>query len=348
MKVLSEAGQHERPLKFILAENGAKVRSNLIDQFKKSLSKSVTVVENLGEAEDLKANLEPRRSLLQLPQDNANEETSRVFEIDQNNDLAIVQNSYSQPEKFVKSLTRVPSVGESWTLSYQNYLRNRRQWWKRLAFNPSVIQATEENARSEDVSAMIEARFGNGNSNGDNMENLGPATNLGLESIRMVADGQVRYNSKTRLFESTLDIQIGTLVMLIDSVRSRVFDDSSYRIALRDKLCPIQVGIFVDNDSNNVDLTDLGRYIQLLLEKEDVIVSSECQDLAEADLLGIPYVIHIKESSLDNGVVRIRDRETTWFEEIHVAHLAPRFATTFHDKIIPDTWTALQSSETTG
>ncbi len=37
----------------------------------------------------------------------------------------------------------------------------------------------------------------------------------------------------------------------------------------------------------------------------------------------------MSESSLDMGVVHLRDRETCWYEEVHAAHLASRLARAF-------------------
>jgi len=46
--------------------------------------------------------------------------------------------------------------------------------------------------------------------------------------------------------------------------------------------------------------------------------------LQEADLMGIPYVVMVTESSLFTGVVHLRDRESDWFEQVHAAHIIPR------------------------
>jgi hypothetical protein len=46
-------------------------------------------------------------------------------------------------------------------------------------------------------------------------------------------------------------------------------------------------------------------------------------------------------AALENGIVKIRDRETAWFEEIHAAHLTQRMVKIFQDKNVEDTWSKI-------
>jgi hypothetical protein len=46
-------------------------------------------------------------------------------------------------------------------------------------------------------------------------------------------------------------------------------------------------------------------------------------------------------AALENGIVKIRDRETAWFEEIHAAHLTQRMVKIFQNKNVEDTWTKI-------
>jgi hypothetical protein len=49
----------------------------------------------------------------------------------------------------------------------------------------------------------------------------------------------------------------------------------------------------------------------------------------------------ILTAALENGIVKIRDRETAWFEEIHAAHLTQRMVKVFQDRNVEDTWTKI-------
>lgn len=46
--------------------------------------------------------------------------------------------------------------------------------------------------------------------------------------------------------------------------------------------------------------------------------------------------------TLKNGIVDLRDRESCWFEQIHVAHLTRRFVHIYQKRDIPDTWTQIK------
>jgi len=65
------------------------------------------------------------------------------------------------------------------------------------------------------------------------------------------------------------------------------------------------------------------RYLRQLADEEGLAQVKDI-NLGEADELGVPYVVLVDEESLRSGVVRLRDRETAWFEETHVAHVIPR------------------------
>jgi glycyl-tRNA synthetase (class II) len=112
-------------------------------------------------------------------------------------------------------------------------------------------------------------------------------------------------------------------------------------------VAPYQVTLGVASNEVTSDLLDFVRYLHLLLEGENIQVwmpdqavnTEELYDVA--DQLGIPYVIVVPVTALENGVVRMRDRETAWFEEIHAAHLTQRMVKIFQGKVIEDTWSKI-------
>ena len=48
---------------------------------------------------------------------------------------------------------------------------------------------------------------------------------------------------------------------------------------------------------------------------------------------GVPFLVILNDDSLVDGVVNVRDRETTWFEQVHAAHLPQKLQQTFNSKI---------------
>ena len=166
-----------------------------------------------------------------------------------------------------------------------------------------------------------------------------------LERIQTKTDHNfVRENSNnSRVFISYLSLQAGLMAVLLDSFRIRQFSKTS-RLALNSKIAPIEVGIMISSRKNSDDekVKNLGRYIELNLTNEKINVLFG-DNLETFDDLGIPFVLMIDKNSLDNqGVIQIRDRETTWNEQIHLSHVVPRMVKIFQHKEIPDTLTSVR------
>ena len=206
---------------------------------------------------------------------------------------------------------------DSQTTIYQKLLRSRRQFWKQFMFDPGQISVHESKG---DPKALIKAKLN------DYKEDI-PAVEM--ESIQMLDKDVVL---------SRCDPSSGAVGILLDSVRIRQFLKTS-RLALpQPKLAPVQIGIIVAQGSseNNQDIKDLLRYVQLLLLDAGLEVMTNA-DVETLDDLGVPFTVIINEDSLANGALLIRDRETTWFEQIHLSHVVPRMVKTFQDRNVPDT-----------
>ena len=111
--------------------------------------------------------------------------------------------------------------------------------------------------------------------------------------------------------------------------------------ALHTHLVPFQVA-FITSSQTNDDLKDLRQFFHELCSEEKLRVSHEVQDFDSADKLGIPFLVILKEDTLNNGIALIRDRETCWFEEIHVANIVRRLVHIYHERETKNTWAKLQ------
>lgn len=81
-----------------------------------------------------------------------------------------------------------------------------------------------------------------------------------------------------------------------------------------------------------VDLYDLSKYISMLLEQSNITVM-QTNDLlfsqrvnlddkfAKIDAIGVPYSLVLDAESLRTGLMKLRNRDTTLFETIHICHL---------------------------
>ena len=219
---------------------------------------------------------------------------------------------------------------ESPSFQYQGYLRSRRQFWKQFMFNPGKISVKES---PEKDSAIVNMDLEEYN------EEIPP---IELERIQTQTDHFVKEKSNnSRVFISYLSSQAGLMAVLLDSFRIRQFCKTP-RLALNSKIAPIEVGIMISSSStSDQKLKDLGRYIELNLTNEKINVLFD-DNLQTFDDLGIPFVLMIDKNSFNQGVIQIRDRETTWKEQIHLAHVVPRMVKIFQHKEIPDTLTSVR------
>lgn len=81
------------------------------------------------------------------------------------------------------------------------------------------------------------------------------------------------------------------------------------------------------------DLEELAKYITMMLNKCRVsmfdlknstfsIQSDLERKFTEMDAIGIPYGLILDENSLKNGVMKLRCRDTTLCETIHISYLS--------------------------
>ena len=232
-----------------------------------------------------------------------------------------------------------------WTFAYQDLLRSRRKWWKRYFFDPSSVEVTESDARTEAPKASIAATFQG--------QNFDLSNNLILENIRMLdkheipnLDVQLSDKVETealaehfKVVETSCYISNGCVALILDSVRKRLFLDST-RIALDRTLAPFKVSAYCaetdgksssDHERNEMKL--LKSYLRQLLERENIAMYdyfnekeknkeiSQFSSLEEAgDAHGVPHQIIITPNSLKNGIVLIRDREVSKKEPFRYSH----------------------------
>lgn len=98
------------------------------------------------------------------------------------------------------------------------------------------------------------------------------------------------------------------------------------------KIAPYQCSIFAtfSDQSNQVELQDLAKYVTSLLRRSNIstlnapkcfVTSEEALNISfqEMDSIGVPYGIVLDESSLKNGLIKLRNRDTTISETIHLS-----------------------------
>lgn len=90
--------------------------------------------------------------------------------------------------------------------------------------------------------------------------------------------------------------------------------------------------VYVSDESIAADLNDLAKYIQMLLNRSKIttfdLVNHSFNNKSvldskfnETDAIGIPYGLILDEISLQNGFMKLRSRDTTLSETIHISQL---------------------------
>ena len=309
---------------FQSSSNGLELHKNLISKFLKDSSAS-RFVDSLDSLKGSLVKAADNQSFISTPVQAAHFQ----FNACPASGISVIDD---QPT--VKTLTVLKDTGSSkkWTFAYQDLLRHRRTWWKQLFFDPAGVNVIERDARSETPSAKIEATFGS--------QDFGLPNNAELESLRMLDQHEVREFSgqdHIKIVMTETHMVSGTLALMLDSVRYRLYASKSAppRIALLKDLVPFHLAFCTVG--SDPDLADFIQYLSTLMFKEgvkvwDLEIGDYFNEYDACDGLGVPFLVIVTPQSLKDGVVNIRDRETTWFEQIHAADLAKRFVRCFQDR----------------
>lgn len=215
-------------------------------------------------------------------------------------------------------------VTEKQSLEYFHRIqRQRKIWWMRYAANPGRIQITEVKKYENDG-------FGQGVS----LLAYYPFGNLAIEHVDMIATTdqfpEIKIPLPPRIIRTWKFLEIATIETVLDGI-----DDGDYgEICIHRKLAPYQCAIYClsTDDSLNDDLKDLTKYLSMMLQKHNISILSidECifnnqsqlnKQFFEMDAIGVPYELILDADTLENGLLKLRNRDTTICEQIHISYL---------------------------
>lgn len=117
--------------------------------------------------------------------------------------------------------TFLSSFNGRWNFSFQDFLRSRRQFWKRLFFDPgSNLSVFEHDPNGATPSAKIASKWSENDF----------SFNLTLESIRLVDKSDLPDcvdPDRVRMVKTESNLNAGTASILLTSVRKRLFLNST-------------------------------------------------------------------------------------------------------------------------
>jgi len=210
--------------------------------------------------------------------------------------------------------------------------KKRRHWWKSFLQQPELVKI--HNVPNPD--SLMEQRIEVGSYvlgdsplevitmwKPDIFEKLEAEDNL--KTSIMFKD--LKNQEKTTwpcLITSRTTLEPAALFFLLDAFTS---NDKFSSLFLHHSLAPYAVGVLVDNQSTQLkQLQDLRRLFTIKLNnlKISVLPAGAQWSMSQCDARALPYLILLDDSTLENGVCCLRNRDTTLKEEVHVSDVVQR------------------------
>uniref|UniRef100_A0A1A9Z447 Anticodon-binding domain-containing protein n=1 Tax=Glossina pallidipes TaxID=7398 RepID=A0A1A9Z447_GLOPL len=203
--------------------------------------------------------------------------------------------------------------------------RERKIWWMRLSANPSRFFVEP----FKDPSAITQNKFQNINQSITVKSRFA----FGSEDMEAITLAYPQYENSTNspicLIRSSINLEIATTALLLDAVEN----SQGLLISLNRKLAPFQCALAClhEGDKLDKDLIDLCLHIGHIIRKIGLRVydrhihqsnySMLIEEFTRTDCLGIPYAILIEKDSLKTGLLKLRNRDSSLAETIHISDI---------------------------
>ncbi|XP_039937306.1 DNA polymerase subunit gamma-2, mitochondrial [Hirundo rustica] len=261
--------------------------------------------------------------------------------------IGVCFHSVPENEQHNKNLTRIgesttsllawfssPRTAGQW-LDY--WLRQRLQWWRKFAVGPSNFSSSDFQDEEGRRGFKLCYRFPWGTETIETLKNLGDTELLQLypgEKLKLLGrDG--RKNVIPHVLSVNGNLDRGVLAYLFDSLQlvenPLTAKKKSQRKVL--KLHPCLAPLKVALDVGKGPTTELRQVCQGLFNEltengisvwpgylETVHMSLE-HLYTKYDEMSIPFTVLISDGTLENGVVQLRNRDTTMKEMMHISRL---------------------------
>jgi DNA polymerase gamma 2 len=211
--------------------------------------------------------------------------------------------------------------------------RQRKIWWMKFAANPgrffiSELKTDVMNGQNLQ-SVSVKSKFPFGNIELEKLELLpmscfSPKLKF-LEELKKIT------STTPSIIRSSMVLESGTLATLMDAVDTA----SNTEIHFHRKIAPYQCSIFasVRDQSQLPELQDLAKYISSLLRRSNIstlnapkcfVTGVDALNVAfqQMDSIGVPYCVLLDEESLKSGLLKLRNRDTTISETIHLSDVS--------------------------
>ncbi|KAI5727665.1 hypothetical protein M8J77_005427 [Diaphorina citri] len=232
---------------------------------------------------------------------------------------------YFSPSQFTSlraSLFVTPSRGQQLFYHWQS---QRKYWWRKFSCDPGKVSVVED-IPNRTVSIQIELP-GESHQVIETIVNHGTAYFDRLQPQQRdayeIKDG--RKKTVPYLIESRLNLEVAALMFLCQGL---TLSGDRKVLRLHRRLAPYKVAFLNSTDD---ELKSLAVYLYENLRQSHIYClftpldssskspgSIESQ-LSANDKLGVPYSILIRDTALQDGLISIRNRDTTLEEKVHIS-----------------------------
>ncbi|KAI8119390.1 hypothetical protein FF38_04535 [Lucilia cuprina] len=227
---------------------------------------------------------------------------------------------------------------------FYNIQRERKIWWMRFSANASRYSVVpfdicakeydENKIANESKSISIKANF--------------PFGLIDMESITLVPLYNINYlNSNISedslnisLLRSVIDLDLITCALILDAChygsRNRI-----NALMLNRKLVPYQILLATLHRDDKV-IEELSLHLKHVISKSGLRLYNKSihtntqlelqKHLMYFDNLGIPYALVVDDESSKSGLIKLRSRDTTLFETIHISDIPSYLLNIFKNK----------------
>ncbi|XP_059612494.1 DNA polymerase subunit gamma-2, mitochondrial [Phlebotomus argentipes] len=212
--------------------------------------------------------------------------------------------------------------------------RQRKIWWMRYSSNPGRFKISESKiteypeGKVQKISVKSSLKDSSVDLETIELISLNPGANIEIKDPR---SGRKITPS---IVKTGMCLEIATLGVLIDAVNS---SDDSETLLLHRKIAPHQLAVFCFSEAqdNLADLQDLARLLTIKTRKAGIATLNlpKCstakenllsRQICEMDQLGVPYCFILEDESLRSGLIKLRSRDTTLSETVHLTDI-PRY-----------------------
>ncbi|KOC61237.1 DNA polymerase subunit gamma-2, mitochondrial [Habropoda laboriosa] len=193
--------------------------------------------------------------------------------------------------------------------------KERKIWWRRLAQCPSRFKLTEAKKIKSLDTVDIKAQFSFGSITVERI-----TCHTDVQKLFSQVDSKKDF-AHIQMVEHMMSLDWGTLALLSDAHDT----NKSTKMHIHSMLAPHKVAFHIKRSNNEVNAQsdDLNRFVlylnNMLRTKGLNTLLTTSEQIIDTCL--VPFIVLVDTTSLENGIVHVRDRSTTLSEAVHITDL---------------------------